>query len=415
LLFVFSSCKNSFVSPDLDKDTVTPLPAGMGSFTLSLSSARTIFPVAPALSEFDEFELIFTATSEGQNKTVSPEISSGSTLERVVLLAGTYNLTINAYKPGKLIAARGTKNGIVIEPGNNTPETITLRALLNETGTQGTFAWNITIDAAPITLNTATMVIKNLTGTVMGDSVDIIITSTGSRTLSTGVYNVTFSLVETDKSAVVWHELLHVYATLTSNFTHTFNADHFSKTHYTVTFNHNYSGGGTGLQSYSHGSTIESAPPEDPTRDGFTLDGWYTDETFNNKWNLTTPIVSDLTLYAMWLTNQAITFTIPSFIADLPALLPTGIILSRDDTGGHGQSAVINISGPSNYSSIEWYSGNKKIGEEESLTLFVSGVHNPDRPYDIPGTQTITVEVITNNDVFYTIDLTFTVMGNMLL
>ncbi|MDR2266491.1 MAG: leucine-rich repeat protein [Christensenellaceae bacterium] len=42
-------------------------------------------------------------------------------------------------------------------------------------------------------------------------------------------------------------------------------------------------------------------PPEDPTREGYYFDGWYTDETFANAWEFnTTTIKSDTTLYAKW-------------------------------------------------------------------------------------------------------------------
>ncbi len=46
------------------------------------------------------------------------------------------------------------------------------------------------------------------------------------------------------------------------------------------------------------GDTISA--PADPTRSGYTFDGWYTEPECTNKFNFSTPITATITLYAKW-------------------------------------------------------------------------------------------------------------------
>ena len=43
--------------------------------------------------------------------------------------------------------------------------------------------------------------------------------------------------------------------------------------------------------------------PEDPSEKGYTFMGWYTDENFTKKYDFSSPVTSDLTLYAHWCAN----------------------------------------------------------------------------------------------------------------
>lgn len=43
--------------------------------------------------------------------------------------------------------------------------------------------------------------------------------------------------------------------------------------------------------------------PADPTRDGYTFGGWYTDEACTQVYDFSTPVTADLTLYAKWTKN----------------------------------------------------------------------------------------------------------------
>ena len=49
--------------------------------------------------------------------------------------------------------------------------------------------------------------------------------------------------------------------------------------------------------------------PADPTREGYTFDGWYIEEGYTNPYDFATPVTNALTLYAKWTINQyTITF-----------------------------------------------------------------------------------------------------------
>ncbi len=67
---------------------------------------------------------------------------------------------------------------------------------------------------------------------------------------------------------------------------------------YTVTFNSN---GGSDVESFDcmYGDLIEE--PEEPTREGYEFNGWYSDENCSYLWDFDSDVVSsDMTLYAGW-------------------------------------------------------------------------------------------------------------------
>ena len=44
--------------------------------------------------------------------------------------------------------------------------------------------------------------------------------------------------------------------------------------------------------------------PEDPVREGYTFIGWYKDESYLEEYDFSTPVTSDMTLYAKWEANE---------------------------------------------------------------------------------------------------------------
>ena len=67
---------------------------------------------------------------------------------------------------------------------------------------------------------------------------------------------------------------------------------------FTITFD---SKGGTDVmpQNQMYGELLEV--PEDPTREGYTFTGWYTDYSCEEAWDEAEDIIdSDITLYAGW-------------------------------------------------------------------------------------------------------------------
>lgn len=53
-------------------------------------------------------------------------------------------------------------------------------------------------------------------------------------------------------------------------------------------------------QTIEYGGTIDTDKLTPPTVEGFTFDGWYTDETHNTKFDFTKPITGNTTVYAKW-------------------------------------------------------------------------------------------------------------------
>lgn len=66
---------------------------------------------------------------------------------------------------------------------------------------------------------------------------------------------------------------------------------------YTVTFDSN---GGSKIENQNVAEGKIATKPEDPTREGYTFKGWYSDEKLTTAYDFTTPVTSDITLYAGW-------------------------------------------------------------------------------------------------------------------
>jgi uncharacterized repeat protein (TIGR02543 family) len=67
---------------------------------------------------------------------------------------------------------------------------------------------------------------------------------------------------------------------------------------YTITF---YSLGGTpvaAIANITEASVVSS--PANPTREGYVFAGWYTDETYTQKWSFASPVTGNTALYAKW-------------------------------------------------------------------------------------------------------------------
>ena len=67
---------------------------------------------------------------------------------------------------------------------------------------------------------------------------------------------------------------------------------------YTVKFVSDY--GSFADQTIEHGKLIETDKLTIPEVEGYTFDGWYTDDTYSTKFDFTKPITSNTTVYAKW-------------------------------------------------------------------------------------------------------------------
>lgn len=57
-------------------------------------------------------------------------------------------------------------------------------------------------------------------------------------------------------------------------------------------------------QTIEHGKLIETDKLTIPEVEGYTFDGWYTDDTYSTKFDFTQPIKSNTTVYAKWTAND---------------------------------------------------------------------------------------------------------------
>lgn len=71
---------------------------------------------------------------------------------------------------------------------------------------------------------------------------------------------------------------------------------------YTVQFVSDY--GSFADQTVEHGKPIDTGNLTIPEVEGYTFDGWYTDDTYSTKFDFTQPITSNTTVYAKWTAND---------------------------------------------------------------------------------------------------------------
>ena len=67
-----------------------------------------------------------------------------------------------------------------------------------------------------------------------------------------------------------------------------------------------------------------AANPGDPSREGYTFDGWYTEDTYENKWDFNADVTSDMDLYAKWveIIPEPVTYTVTFDSRDGSAVAP---------------------------------------------------------------------------------------------
>lgn len=70
---------------------------------------------------------------------------------------------------------------------------------------------------------------------------------------------------------------------------------------WTVSFNSN--GGSACDTKFVATADGKLVKPADPTREGYTFGGWYTDEAYTQAYDFSMPVTADLTLYAKWTKN----------------------------------------------------------------------------------------------------------------
>ena len=417
---MFTTCEE----PPVTESQKLEIPPGKGAFSIVFadSAARTILPTAPVLADYQFIKLIFEPTSSliGNTAVAHDEVRAQSGANYTILLdAGTYDITVEAYLGGTLaaptqLAARGILPAISLAEGENKNENIQLTALLNE-GT-GNFNWGINITASDVTA--ATMTIMQGTTHYGNSPVTLALSgnSSGNPTLNSGIYNVQFRLTKQTGNPVQTfqvelNELLYVYSSLDSNYLgRVFDDNFFHRIQYNVSFVYNdgahvYKTTATpdGVQSVQHAGVLGTVGT--PVSRGYRFDGWFTDNTtFLNEWNpATDPVFNDMTLYAKWTPNQ-INLTLLD-VNNIPADAETfnsDITLSRSGTGGFPVTTNVNITGT--YTSFEWsirgvgiYAGEVVSGTTSPIVLDASNIR-----YNSLGWHVVELRVVRNGQTLLT-------------
>ena len=75
-----------------------------------------------------------------------------------------------------------------------------------------------------------------------------------------------------------------------------------------VTFDVRGHGYAPSQQTFTYGGT--ATQPKDPYAEGYTFAGWYTDPECTSKYDFSIPVTADITLYALWLADVAVTFDV---------------------------------------------------------------------------------------------------------
>jgi len=139
------------------------------------------------------------------------------------------------------------------------------------------------------------------------------------------------------------------------------NADTF-----TVTFNTN---GGSSIDAVEveEGSTVTA--PTDPTLDGYTFDGWYTDSALTTAFDFSTAITADITLYAKWTAESSSGIDIPDGYEEVTEALDLATVINALGTGKQ-------------FASSSYTSGSFTLDESSDLELRTRGKTWTKKGYD---------------------------------
>jgi hypothetical protein len=222
-LFCFS-CNNFFQPPKPEKST-----EGKGYVSLSIGGVqvgRTILPQATA-NDFNGYKLVFV--NSHTNEELSLFLTKDTLTQPIPLNAGTYHLTVTAYRdsaPNKP-AAEGHREGIKISPNMETPIQLPLKVIIEEEG-KGTFRWDITY-AAGIAVEKAEMIITRFTNDGEVPAYNNTIAQQSSIELDAGYYRVVIILTKNSgQETAELREILHIYPDMESVFNPVITDSHFS-------------------------------------------------------------------------------------------------------------------------------------------------------------------------------------------
>ena len=145
---------------------------------------------------------------------------------------------------------------------------------------------------------------------------------------------------------------------------------------YLVTFNSN--GGSTvATQTVGHGDKV--VKPANPTKSGYTFNGWYTEATCENAWDFNNTITSAKTLYADW--KQVVTYTVTFDSNGGSAVASQPIVQGQNATKPSNPTK-------SGYDFNGWYYNGNKYSFATPITANITLVADWKKKSDNPPTDT---------------------------
>jgi|GEM_PF-6550991 len=404
--FIFTACINPlFPEPEL--------PPGMGSFIISIDGdkiGRTVFPNLQP-QDIHLYRLKFSYAGMPGDPIIEERTHAGLSSDPVIIEARLWDLEVEAFfinGSDEYLVAKSNSQTITIAEGANLPVNIILNAILDEGA--GIFRWNIIFDNLPnnagfdpSTINVKLEMEPWITGTgiTFTDPIELYNAVAGTpipdlsgviNDIDTGIYQLELELTMEGKEPIHFYDIVYIYKNLESVFTITFTQAHFNNRVHIVTY---VLGNGQPNLMFSvmDGRAITANErPQNPTRDGFTFDGW--ENSPGNIWNWNIPLISDLTLTAKWLDNN---FRIEDpiiydpIVDGIPNDIPYTVILFRIPEFGitEHEFRVGN-----QYTNIRWYLNNELFNlaetQEGDITIFTLDQSE----IDVTGTHFLTVEVI---------------------
>ncbi|MDT3697824.1 MAG: InlB B-repeat-containing protein [Thermincola sp.] len=132
---------------------------------------------------------------------------------------------------------------------------------------------------------------------------------------------------------------------------------------YSVTFDAKGGSAVAGISDVTYGSAI--IEPAAPERSGYTFGGWYKEGAGANGWNFGTDTVTgDITLYAKWMANPPVTYSV-----GVSASSSEGGTVSGGGTFGQGAAVTVTAAATSGYRFVNWTENGGEVSTNAAYTF----------------------------------------------
>ncbi|MGN0804197.1 MAG: Ig-like domain-containing protein [Candidatus Coproplasma sp.] len=307
-----ANADNTAVTWSSSDDTIATVVNGVvtalkaGEITITATSAEN-----EALSASCTYTITNVAPTSVTLNTASVTIAVGDTLNLTATVAPT-NATVKTvtWKSSNTSVATVDANGKVTAVGTGS---VTITATADD-ATSVTATCTITVKDEIVKVTGIALNYSNEKLNV-GDTLQLIVTVTPDnaedKSVTWTTSNSAIATVSTDGLVTVVGEG-SVVITATSNINSSATATctiTASYVRYTVT----YKDGSTtkDTQSVISGQKTTAISL---TKDGYSIEGWYTDSALTSKFDFSTPITSDITLYAKWVkSTMSVTYSMGNF------------------------------------------------------------------------------------------------------